>query len=113
MRIDCYAAIDMGHNEVAFIISASHFARMLSGHGFLIQHMKLCISVYAFDSCQPCDIRKLIHIGRIKCIGRFAIIVSQFIGQHNPQLRRMITAADRIHCVLVKQRIHDGNPFML
>ena len=87
------AAVNVADDEIAFFIGFSHGFCVDCPNALLVQHMGLGTAVQPRNAGGAGIVAQLVHIGGIDGVHFSAVLPAQRIGQHHPQLCRVIAAA--------------------
>ena len=90
---DGNAAVNVADDEIAFFIGFSHGFCVDCPNALLVQHMGLGTAVQPRNAGRAGIVAQLVHIGGIDGVHFSAVLPAQLIGQHHPQLCRVIAAA--------------------
>ena len=86
---------------------------MDGGNALLVQYMGLGPAVEAGNARKPGIVAELVYVGGVHGVHGLAVFFAQLIGQHDPQLGRVVAAPQVLGRVLHQAAVNDHDPGLL
>ena len=87
------APVHVADDQVQFLVALAQLFGVNGGNALLVQHMSLGTAVQSRDAGEAGIVPQLVHVGGVHGVHGFAVLAAQLVGQHDPQLCRVVAAA--------------------
>ena len=87
------AAVHVADDQVQFLVALAQLFGVNGGNALLVQHMGLGTAVQSRNAGEAGIVPQLVHVGGVHGVHGLAVFAAQLVGQHDPQLCRVVAAA--------------------